>query len=108
MTRVAAIQMTSAREVETNLATAGRLLEEAARQGAKLAALPENFAAMGRKVEERLAIAEPEGDGPIQAFLAATARRLSLWIVGGTFPIRPPGEKRANAACLVYDEQGKR
>ena len=46
-TRVAAIQMNSLGEVAPNLARADDLLREAARRGAKLAVLPENFALMG-------------------------------------------------------------
>ena len=45
--RVAAIQMTSGPDIEVNLEVAGRFIAEAARQGAVLAALPENFAFMG-------------------------------------------------------------
>ncbi|MFX7895073.1 nitrilase-related carbon-nitrogen hydrolase, partial [Acinetobacter baumannii] len=43
MTKIAALQMVSGPDVAANLATARRLLEDAARQGARLAALPEYF-----------------------------------------------------------------
>ena len=45
----AVIQMVSQSDVLANLAQARRLLEQAAAGGAKLAVLPENFAAMGRR-----------------------------------------------------------
>src|ERR1041384_5632439 len=86
--RVAAIQMTSSHEIEANLEAADRHLTEAARQGALLAALPENFAFMGKDSGDKRAIAEPDGAGRIQNFLAFTARRLKIWIVGGTVPLR--------------------
>ncbi len=108
MTTVAAIQMTSGPEVAGNLAAAGRLLEEAASRGAAIAGLPENFAIMGRTEADKLAVAEPDGDGPIQSFLSHTARRLKLWIVGGTIPLRSGSEGRSAAACLVYDDDGER
>lgn len=108
MTTVAAIQMTSGPEVAGNLATAGRLLEEAASRGAIVAGLPENFAIMGRTEADKLAVAEADGDGPIQSFLSNTARRLKLWIIGGTIPLRSRSEGRSAAACLVYDERGER
>lgn len=108
MSRIAAIQMTSGPEVAANLDTAARLLEQAAGQGAVLAGLPENFAIMGRSEADKLAVSEPDGDGPIQQFLAATARRLRLWIIGGTIPLRAGSDGRAAAACLVYDERGER
>ena len=42
-TRIAAVQMTSGPEVGPNLEAAGKLIAEAAAQGAKLVALPEYF-----------------------------------------------------------------
>ena len=84
MTRVAAVQMTSSASRELNLAEAGHLLREARERGARVAALPENFAFMGVIEEDKFAIAENDGGGPIQDWLAARARELGLWIVGGT------------------------
>lgn len=106
--RVAAIQMTSSHEIEANLEVADRHLAEAARLGARLAALPENFAFMGRDSADKRAIAEPEGAGRVQNFLADAARRHQIWIVGGTIPLRTEGDGRVAAACLVYDAQGQR
>ncbi len=106
--RVAAIQMTSTHEIETNLEEAGRHLAEAARLGAVLAALPENFAFMGRDSGDKRAVAEPDGAGTIQNFLADTARRLNIWIVGGTVPLRHEANGRVAAACLVYKSDGQR
>ncbi len=108
MSRVAAIQMTSGTEVTANLAAAARLLGEAARVGAGLAVLPENFALMARTDTERLAAAEDDGRGPIQDFLAAAARRHKLWLVGGTLPIKAPTPRKARAACLLFDDKGTR
>ncbi len=84
----------------------GQLLESAARQGARLVVLPENFAFLGRSEADRVAMAEPPGAGPMQDFLAAQARELGLWIVGGTLPVLEAGESRPRAACLLYDAQG--
>jgi deaminated glutathione amidase len=106
--RVAAIQMTSTHEIEANLEAAERHLAEAARLGAVLAALPENFAFMGRESAEKRLVAEPDGAGRIQGFLADTARRLNIWIVGGTVPLRQEGDGRVAAACLVYKSDGQR
>jgi nitrilase len=108
MSRIASIQMTSGPEVAANLAIAGRLLEEAAAQGALLAGLPENFSIMGRSEADKLAASEPDGDGPIQEFLAAHARRLKLWIIGGTIPVRAGNDGRVAAASLLYDADGRR
>jgi predicted amidohydrolase len=107
--RVAAIQMTSTAEVDSNLASARSLLIEARNRGAMLASLPENFSIMGRKETDKLAVAETEGRGPIQEFLGSMAKELGIWIVGGTIPLRIETEpNRVAAACLVFDDQGRR
>jgi nitrilase len=106
--RVAAIQMTSGPDIDANLDAAGRFLTDAARLGAMLAALPENFAFMGLDSGDKRAMAEPDGSGRIQNFLADTARRLNMWIVGGTVPLRQDLDGRVSASCLVYDAQGQR
>jgi deaminated glutathione amidase len=104
----AVIQMTTSPDVEANLAIARGLLERAHAQGAVLAALPENFAIMGRKEADKLEVSEIAGEGPIQAFLGHCARELGMWIVGGTIPIRDQAEPgRVAAACLVFDERGR-
>ncbi|MBV8062245.1 MAG: carbon-nitrogen hydrolase family protein, partial [Nevskia sp.] len=107
--RAAAIQLSSVADRDANLAQAGRLLRQAAEQGAALAVLPENFSFMGAKERDKLAVAEADGKGPTQDFLASTARELKLWIVAGSVPLAVPGDAgKVYAACLVYDAQGRR
>ena len=106
MRKIAAIQLCSGPDVRANLRSASRWLDEAARRGARLVVLPENFAFLGGNDHERIAAAEPPGDGPIQAFLSDRARARGMWIVGGTLPMSVPGGKRVRAACLLYDDQG--
>ncbi|MBM5812544.1 MAG: carbon-nitrogen hydrolase family protein [Gammaproteobacteria bacterium] len=105
---VAAVQMTSVADRDRNLASARRLLEQARAGGACLAVLPENFSFMGRSEAERRAVAEADGDGPVQIALANAARELGLWIVGGTLPLSVPGDPRPANACLVFDAAGRR
>ncbi len=108
MTKVAAIQMNSVSSVEANLDAARLLLERARTQGVELAALPENFAIMGRHEADKLAVSESMGEGPIQAFLARCAGELGMWIIGGTIPIRAEdGSGKVAAACLVFDDHGR-
>ncbi len=106
--RVAAIQMNSGNDCAANLAVAARLLAEAAGSQARIAVLPENFSIMARRDAERRAVAEPDGDGPVQQFLSAQARSLGMWIVGGTTPLLLADEPRLATSCLVYDDQGRR
>jgi nitrilase len=106
--KVAALQMTSGPEIAANLAQAGALLEDAAAQGARLAVLPENFSFLGLKDADKRTVAEADGAGPVQEFLAASARRLGLWIVGGTIALKSGADGRVAAASLVYDAGGRR
>lgn len=108
MTLAAAIQMTSAPAVAPNLEQAARLIADAAQGGARLIVLPENFALMAASDAERLAAAEPDGEGPIQHFLSAAARRHGVWLVGGTIPLRAAAAAKVRAACLLYNERGER
>lgn len=99
--------MTSGSQVEQNLAEAGRLVREASQRGAVLAVLPENFAIMADNDAQRLAAGEADDAGPIQAFLADTARTNGVWLVGGTIPFRASRNK-VYAACLLYNPAGER
>ena len=56
--KIAAIQMVSGTALEANLATARKLLEEAAQRGAELACLPEYFCVMGHKDTDKLKLRE--------------------------------------------------
>jgi nitrilase len=105
--RVAAIQMVSAAEVAANLAQAEGLLEQAASAGARLAALPEFFPLMGLRDTDKVAVRERVGGGPIQAFLSKTARRLGMWIVGGSVPLEATVPDKVRNTCLVYDDTGE-
>ncbi|MFC3607845.1 carbon-nitrogen hydrolase family protein [Stutzerimonas tarimensis] len=107
---LAVIQMTTQAEVRTNLASARRLLERAAEQGAQLAVLPENFAAMGHPDPRALGRAEALGEGAILPWLEATARELGLWIVAGTLPLPPDGrpDGKPRACSLLFDAEGHR
>jgi nitrilase len=106
--KVAALQMTAAADVTVNLAAAGQLLADARAAGARVAVLPENFSFMGLRDADKRAIAEVDGDGPVQHFLSQQARELGLWIVGGTTPIAQEPGGRVAAACLVYADDGRR
>jgi predicted amidohydrolase len=108
MGKVAAIQMTSSHLVADNLAAAGDLLREAKDAGADIACLPENFSFIGLRDADKLQVAEADGAGPVQSFLSDTARKLEMWILGGTIVIRSDTERRVANASLLIDAAGKR
>ena len=105
--KVAAIQMVSGIDRATNLAHARILLAEAAAAGAELAVLPEYFCIMGARDTDKLALRERPGAGVVQDFLAATARELGLWIVGGTLPLETGDDAHVFNASLAYAPTGE-
>jgi nitrilase len=106
MTICAAIQMASGPQVNANLLEADKLIGEAAKAGAKLVALPENFAIMGMHELDKIQVREQDGHGPIQDFLSQAAKNHGVWIVGGTIPIATENPNKVRASCLVFDDQG--
>ncbi|AOJ79878.1 acyltransferase [Burkholderia sp. MSMB617WGS] len=105
--RVAALQMVSTPDLERNLADAGRLIADAAGSGARLVLLPEYFCFMGHRDTDKLALAEPYRDGPIQRFLADRAKKHGVWVIGGTLPLCAPEPSRVLNTTLVFDPSGR-
>ncbi len=113
--KVAALQMVSTPAVAQNWVRARLLIDQAAKQGAELVALPEYFCLMGLKDRDKLALAEPDvGDAhepataPLQAMLAQAAKDHGLWLIGGTLPLRTGQADKVSNAVLVYGPQGQR
>src|SRR5512133_546172 len=98
-----AVQMTSTADRGRNLDTALRLVNEAADLGAKLVALPENFA-YTRPEEGRLATAETV-EGPTLGALRELARRRSIFVVAGSIAEKSPNPKMtANTSAVIADD----
>lgn len=105
--RVAGVQMLSRPQVDANLRDAEVLIAEAVRAGCRLVALPEYFCLMGQDVD-KVAVREQDGRGPIQSFLAETAAKHRIWLVGGTVPLDCGRTDRVNNSVLVFDPRGER
>ena len=105
--KVAAIQMVSTPDVADNIASARRLVAEAAASGATLVALPEYWPIMGMSDTDKVGHAEQQGAGPIQDFMAAAAREHHVWLVGGTLPLVSSDAGKVMNTTLVYDPEGK-
>ncbi len=98
--RTAAVQLNSTDDKERNMATADRLVREAAADGADLIVLPEKFNVLGEH-EHYVAGAEPL-DGPTVAWARETARELGIDLVAGSIVERRDGhEKLANTSVHV-------
>lgn len=105
--KIAAIQMVSGPDAHENLDTALTLIAQAAQAGAELVGLPEYFCLIGSQDTDKLAIAEVEGQGPLQDGLRAAARRHGLWLAGGTLPLRGSQPQRVRNTTLVWNPQGE-
>jgi len=106
--RVAGVQMVSGDDVAANLAQAAPLVDAAAAAGATLVLLPENFGFMGTRPVDKLAVREPDGRGPQQDFLAASAQRHRIHLVGGSVPIDDGDPARVRQSLVAYGPDGAR
>jgi nitrilase len=104
--QVAAAQMVSTPNPADNCETAARLVREAATAGAQLVLLPEYWAVLGGNEQDKVAIAEPAGDGPLQNFLANLARECGIWLLGGTLPLKSHQSDKVLNSLMAYAPDG--
>jgi nitrilase len=105
--RIAALQMVSGPRVAENLAVAGALVEDAVAQGAQLVVLPEYFPIIGAADADRVRAREAFGHGPVQAWLAETARRHGIWLFAGSIPLAASAPDKMRNSSLVYNPAGE-
>ncbi|MGB5133551.1 MAG: carbon-nitrogen hydrolase family protein [Prochlorococcaceae cyanobacterium] len=98
----AAVQLTSTPDPDANFAAAEEQIELAARRGADLVGLPENFAFMGED-QLRLQLA-PTLAERCSRFLVTMARRYQVTLLGGGFPVPAAEGHTLNRAELVGTE----
>jgi deaminated glutathione amidase len=104
----AVVQMTSSGDVTRNLQRAGELIEEAARRGAELAVLPENFALLADDEKTKLGVAEEvPGSGPILTAMREAARRHRIALVLGGMPEKTARPTHVHNTCVYVDAGGE-
>jgi nitrilase len=96
------VQLTSTSNPDANFAAAEEQIELAARRGAELVGLPENFAFMGEDAQ-RLELA-PVLAEQSSRFLVTMARRYQVTLLGGGFPVPAGLGQTYNRAELVSHE----
>jgi len=110
--RIAAVQMVSTPRVDDNLRTAARLVADAVAQGAELVALPEYFPIMGMNEGDKVKVRERDaprgGGGPIQDFLADTAQKHGIWLIGGSIPLMASDPDKVLNSSVAYNPAGER
>ena len=106
---VAAAQLCAGDDVGANLAVCRELAAEAARRGAALFALPECFAFIGRRMTDRLAVAEAlDRPGPILEAVRQMAVEHRMWVLAGGMPEPSPrSESKTYNTCLLVDPAGE-
>jgi deaminated glutathione amidase len=107
--RVAVVQLNSQDTVAENLVRVRHWLAQAAAAGAKLVALPENFAFFGEEAQKRELAERLDGafPGPILAALAEAATKHGVWIVGGGMPERSDDPARPYNTAVLVDPKGQ-
>jgi len=112
--KVAGIQMISGPNVSENMDRVSLLIEQAVSQGAELVALPEYFCSIGASDAQKLKLAEPYGQAPIQGSLqqalANMAKQHGIWLAGGTIPIMGRDSKQSGRffnTQLIFSPQGE-
>lgn len=104
--RAAVLQMTTTEDVATNVATALRLVDEAAARGARLLVLPEKFHYLG--ADEGVARVKEPLDGPLLGSLAEAAARHDVYLVAGSIWEAVPGEDRSYNTTVLIGPDGSR
>ena len=104
---IAAIQMISTQNWQENLNTASKLVGQAARNGAKLAVLPEFFIRIADVRDSEFAdIIKPLGEGLIHNQLAKIAHDNNIYLVAGTIPIQSHHKNKYYNTALVFNPEG--
>lgn len=103
--KVGAVQMTSTEDIEGNLKVASRLVRGAADDGARLVALPENFAFL-RTEGAPLGFKTPI-DGEVVQRMSALARECEIFLLLGSIPEALPRRRRIANTSLLLGPDGR-
>lgn len=103
--KAACIQMSSGPVITGNLDEAEKLIRQAAAQGAKFIATPENTCHIRMPSVEKLNSAPAQEDHPGLPRFSALAKELGVWILIGSMAVKASEDKLYNRSFL-FDDQG--
>ncbi len=104
--RAAVVQMNTTADVDANVTTALRLIDESAARGARLIVLPEKFHYLGPSAG--VAKARLRLEGALMGRFAEAARAYRVHLVAGSVWEEVPGEDRTYNTCVVFSPDGSR
>ena len=102
---VAALQITSTSNVEANFTEAEEQIELAARRGAELIGLPENFAFLGGD-DEKLRLAS-ELSEKCANFLKTMSQRYQVFLLGGGYPVPAGDDSHTFNRSALFGKDGQ-
>jgi predicted amidohydrolase len=108
MLTAAVVQLNAQDDVRANLARVRHWITEAAGAGARLVALPENFAFMGSEENKRALAEDLDGAnaGPIVSAVREAAMTAGVFVVAGGMPERNADEGRPFNTSLLVGPDG--
>ncbi|MCW9708180.1 carbon-nitrogen hydrolase family protein [Fodinibius salsisoli] len=102
--KAAVVQMNSQIELDDNLENAYQFIRQAAKKGAKVVGLPENFSFLGGlKMRQNKA---DEITKRVPDFLADTAKEFGIYLMGGSYPV-PAAEGKVFNRSSLYNPDGE-
>jgi len=98
--KAACVQLRSSGDVAENIRSTSALVRDAAGQGARFIATPENTNIMAQDNRAKLAATFAEGHDPSLPAFSALARELKVWLLIGSLHIKVSDTKTANRSFL--------
>ncbi len=103
--KIALCQMNSKADKAANIESALALLDEAGKQNADVAILPECVDYVGP--DEGVYENSEELGGPLSTALSAKAKELGIWVVGGTHRVREGNDTLVGNTMIVFNPEGE-